>query len=83
MTSTERAEITGKMLRERRLKFGFTQQDIAEATGRDLSVINRIENGVRGQSIQKAVDILEAYGYELIDVGDYFIKKVKEENNGE
>ena len=57
-------KIFGKILRDYRVKAGFTQEELAEKIGISLKYISRIENGnngVKTQTLIKYMNILGIY----------------------
>jgi transcriptional regulator with XRE-family HTH domain len=53
------------LIREARLRVGFTQYELAERTGRDRSVIARWEQGAVAPSLETLVELVRACGFEL------------------
>jgi transcriptional regulator with XRE-family HTH domain len=53
------------LIREARLRAGLTQQELAERTGRERSVIARWEQGAVAPSIETLVDLVRACGFDL------------------
>lgn len=53
------------LIREARLRAGFTQYELAERTGRDRSVIARWEQGAVAPSLETLVELVRACGFEL------------------
>ena len=53
------------MIREARLRAGLTQQELAERTGRERSVIARWEQGAVSPSIDNLLAVVHACGFEL------------------
>jgi len=53
------------LLREARLRAGLSQQELAEASGKDRTVIARYEQGVVAPSIDTLVEILRACGFDV------------------
>lgn len=54
-------KIFGKILRDYRVKAGFTQEELAEKIGISLKYISRIENGnngVKTQTLIKYMNVL-------------------------
>lgn len=55
----------GKNLRSLRKSKGFTQEDLANEIGIEISQISRIERGVINTSISNAQDIAKAFSIPL------------------
>jgi len=53
------------LLREARLRAGLSQQELAEVSGKDRTVIARYEQGVVAPSIDTLVEILRACGFDI------------------
>jgi transcriptional regulator with XRE-family HTH domain len=53
------------LLREARLRAGLSQQELAEVSGKDRTVIARYEQGVVAPSIDTLVEILRACGFDV------------------
>jgi transcriptional regulator with XRE-family HTH domain len=53
------------LIREARLRAGFTQAELAERTGRDRSVIARWEQGVVAPSVETLIELVRACGFDL------------------
>lgn len=53
------------LLREARLRAGFSQQELAEVSGKDRTVIARYEQGVVAPSIDTLVELLRACGFDI------------------
>ena len=53
------------LIREARLRAGLTQQELAERSGRERSVIARWEQGTVAPSIETLVELVRACGFEL------------------
>jgi transcriptional regulator with XRE-family HTH domain len=53
------------LIREARLRAGFTQAGLAERTGRDRSVIARWEQGVVAPSVETLIELVRACGFDL------------------
>jgi transcriptional regulator with XRE-family HTH domain len=53
------------LIREARLRAGFTQTELAELTGRERSVIARWEQGAVSPSIDNLLAVVHACGFEL------------------
>src|SRR5437764_9327640 len=54
------------LLREARLRAGFSQQELAEVSGKDRTVIARYEQGVVAPSIDTLVELLRACGFDIL-----------------
>jgi transcriptional regulator with XRE-family HTH domain len=55
----------GPLIREARLRAGLTQDQLAERTGRERSVIARWEQGAVSPSIDNLLTVVHACGFEL------------------
>ena len=53
------------MLREARLRAGLSQQEFAEKSGKDRTVIARYEQGVVAPSIDTLVELLRSCGFDI------------------
>ena len=53
------------LLREARLRAGFSQQELAEQSGKDRTVIARWEQGVVAPSIDTLVELLRSCGFDI------------------
>ena len=53
------------LIREARLRAGFSQQELAERSGRDRSVIARWEQGAVAASLESLIDVVRACGFDL------------------
>src|SRR5215211_8277803 len=53
------------LLKEARLRAGLSQQELAEVSGKDRTVIARYEQGVVAPSIDTLVEILRACGFDV------------------
>ena len=53
------------LIREARLRAGLSQQELAERSGRDRSVIARWEQGAVAPSLESVLDVVRACGFEL------------------
>lgn len=61
-------EVNFRILQKRRKKHGLAMADIARGSGKDLSVVSRMERGERSlDQVNRTIKYLEAYGYKLID----------------
>ena len=61
-------EVNFRILQKRRKKHSLTMADIARSSGKDLSVVSRMERGERSlDQVNRTIKYLEAYGYKLID----------------
>lgn len=54
--------VFGKVLRNYRIKFGFTQEQIAEKLGISVKYISRIENGNNGIKTQTLINYMNILG---------------------
>ena len=53
------------LLKEARLRAGLSQQELAEVSGKDRTVIARYEQGVVAPSIDTLVEILRSCGFDI------------------
>ena len=53
------------MIREARLRAGFSQQEMAEASGKDRSVIARWEQGIVAPSLDTLIALVRSCGFDL------------------
>jgi transcriptional regulator with XRE-family HTH domain len=53
------------LLREARLRAGFSQQELAEKSGKDRTVIARYEQGVVAPSIDTLIELLRSCGFDI------------------
>jgi transcriptional regulator with XRE-family HTH domain len=53
------------LIREARLRAGFTQYQLAERSGRERSVIARWEQGAVSPSFDNLLEVIEACGFDL------------------
>jgi len=53
------------LIREARLRAGLTQQELAERSGRERSVIARWEQGAVAPSIETLLELVRACGFDL------------------
>jgi transcriptional regulator with XRE-family HTH domain len=53
------------LIREARLRAGLTQQELAERSGRERSVIARWEQGATAPSLEALLEVIDACGFEL------------------
>src|SRR5881409_2572529 len=53
------------LIREARLRAGLSQQELAEVSGRDRTVIARYEQGVVAPSIDTLVEIIRSCGFDV------------------
>jgi transcriptional regulator with XRE-family HTH domain len=58
----------GNALREKRIKFGLTQEDLARATGLNRSYISDVELGKVGISLERADKLAKAVNCKLKDL---------------
>jgi transcriptional regulator with XRE-family HTH domain len=57
--------VSADLIREARLRAGFTQAELAEGSGRERSVIARWEQGGSAPSLETLLDLLAVCGYDL------------------
>lgn len=57
---------SARLLREARLRAGLSQQELAEVSGKDRTVIARYEQGVVAPSIDTLVEILRACEFDIL-----------------
>ncbi|MGI9110828.1 MAG: helix-turn-helix transcriptional regulator [Gaiellaceae bacterium] len=53
------------LIREARLRAGLTQQELADRSGRERSVIARWEQGAVAPSLEALLAVIEACGFDL------------------
>jgi transcriptional regulator with XRE-family HTH domain len=53
------------LIREARLRAGFSQQELSKVSGKDRTSIARWEQGVVAPSLDALVDLLRACGFDL------------------
>ncbi len=53
------------MIREARLRAGLSQQELADASGKDRTVIARWEQGLVAPSVDTLVTLVRACGFDL------------------
>jgi len=53
------------LIREARLRAGLTQQELADRSGRERSVIARWEQGAVAPSLEALLEVIEACGFDL------------------
>jgi transcriptional regulator with XRE-family HTH domain len=53
------------LIREARLRAGLTQQQLAERSGRERSVIARWEQGAVSPSVDNLLEVIQACGFDL------------------
>ena len=53
------------MIREARLRAGLTQQELADRSGRERSVIARWEQGAVAPSLEALLAVIQACGFDL------------------
>jgi transcriptional regulator with XRE-family HTH domain len=53
------------LLREARVRAGFSQQELAEVSGKDRTVIARYEQGVVAPSIDTLIELLRSCGFDI------------------
>jgi transcriptional regulator with XRE-family HTH domain len=56
---------TADLIREARLRAGLSQQELAERSGRDRTVIARWEQGAVAPSLEAVLDVVRACGFDL------------------
>ncbi len=57
---------SARLLREARLRAGLSQQELAEASGKDRTVIARYEQAVVAPSIDTLVEMLRSCGFDIL-----------------
>ena len=65
MDSVSKSDIDesfGKILRDYRVKYGFTQEELSEKLGISLKYISRIENGNNGIKTQNLIKYMNILG---------------------
>lgn len=62
VSKSEIDKIFGKILREFRIKNGFTQEELSEKLGISLKYISRIENGNNGIKTQTLIKYMNILG---------------------
>lgn len=62
VSKTDIDKIFGKILRDFRVKSGFTQEQISEKLGISLKYISRIENGYNGIKTQTLIKYMNILG---------------------
>ena len=53
------------LIREARLRAGLTQQELAQRSGRERSVIARWEQGAVSPSVDNLLEVIQACGFDL------------------
>jgi transcriptional regulator with XRE-family HTH domain len=53
------------LIREARLRAGLTQQELADRSGRERSVIARWEQGAVAPSLEALLEVIQACGFDL------------------
>jgi transcriptional regulator with XRE-family HTH domain len=53
------------LIREARLRAGLSQQELADVSGKDRSVIGRWEQGLVAPSVDTLIDLVRACGFDL------------------
>jgi transcriptional regulator with XRE-family HTH domain len=53
------------LIREARLRAGLTQQELADRSGRERSVIARWEQGAVSPSLEALLEVIQACGFDL------------------
>jgi transcriptional regulator with XRE-family HTH domain len=56
---------SAELIREARLRAGLSQQELAERSGRDRTVIARWEQGAVAPSLESVLDVVRACGFDL------------------
>ncbi len=57
---------SARLLREARLRAGLSQQQLAEVSGKDRTVIARYEQGAVAPSIDTLVEIARSCGFDIL-----------------
>lgn len=57
---------SARLLREARLRAGLSQQQLAEVSGKDRTVIARYEQGVVAPSVDTLVEIVRSCGFDIL-----------------
>ena len=57
--------VSADLIREARLRAGLTQQELAQRSGRERSVIARWEQGGSAPSLETLLDLLAVCGFDL------------------
>jgi transcriptional regulator with XRE-family HTH domain len=63
--ATDICEQFGSNLRRRRLKCGFTQEELAHRVGMDVSYLSELENGRKEPCLRKMKEVSQALGVPL------------------
>jgi transcriptional regulator with XRE-family HTH domain len=57
---------SARLLREARLRAGLSQQQLAEVSGKDRTVIARYEQGVVAPSVDTLLEIVRSCGFDIL-----------------
>ena len=63
-------EVIGETIEQMRLEKGWTQEELAEATGTSQSAIHRIEKGGQNVSLEMIKKLSEALGNQILSIND-------------
>ncbi|MBR0424490.1 helix-turn-helix domain-containing protein, partial [Candidatus Saccharibacteria bacterium] len=63
-------EVIGETIEQMRLEKGWTQEELAEATGTSQSAIHRIEKGGQNISLEMIKKLSEALGNQILSIND-------------
>ena len=63
-------EVIGETIEQMRLEKGWTQEELAEATGTSQSAIHRIEKGGQNISLEMVKKLSEALGNQILSIND-------------
>lgn len=74
-------KIFGKILRDYRVKAGFTQEQLAEKVGISLKYISRIENGNNGVKTQTLIKYMNLLGITPNTLYSEFLTNSKVKND--
>jgi transcriptional regulator with XRE-family HTH domain len=67
----------GRIVRERRVKLGMTQTQVAELTGKKQSQIVRLERGLADPRLSSLVQVANSLGMELMAVPSQLVPVVR------
>ena len=81
VSKTDIDKIFGKVLRDFRVKAGFTQEQISEKLGISLKYISRIENGYNGIKTQTLIKYMNILGITPNTLYKEFITNTKIQKN--
>ena len=81
VSKTDIDKIFGKVLRDFRVKAGFTQEQISEKLGISLKYISRIENGYNGIKTQTLIKYMNILGITPNTLYKEFITNTKVQKN--